>query len=148
MNDYTGYTYYDPYVVNRNNHRANRFSRFSRFGRFGGLNGCRCNIKTIHIYASIFSAIVLVSISITFICLYVSNRSNIQKLSIFLHKFEEIDIDKIKKDINIVSNSMDQIQEIFDAMRLIPDKNQFIQETMYLLDYACKIVNCTKSRII
>lgn len=83
---------------------------------------------------------ILVSIGSVF---FISEYSNIHRAVIFVNDLESIDVDEIKNDLKRVDKSIDQIQELIQALSQISNKTQFVQRIVYIVNYACNHIDCS-----
>ena len=97
--------------------------------------------------SSIMTLLILLIAIILGLTYYGTNYTNIQKFGQFFEGLEKVNIKDIQSDIDIVTRSMDQFEELVQALDLIKDKQVFVKKMIYVIDYLCRTIEGCDSNI-
>jgi hypothetical protein len=106
---------------------------------------CQSKMACTSSIASVVTLTILIAAIICGVAFYAEEYPNIQKVISFVSQLEDINITEIKEDINTISESMDELQELTQALSLISNKTLFVKRIVYVVDYACKVIDCDKN---
>lgn len=106
------------------------------------------NNKSYHILSCatfVITTIILIMI-LTIICFVIwftiKNYKSVQLAIIFIDQIDTIDVDQVKYDIDAMHDSVGEIKDLADALTQIRNKTTFVNQMVYLVNYACRLTGC------
>ena len=73
---------------------------------------------------------------------YVKEYPTIQRVVSYVSQLEDIDVTQIKEDVQAITESVGELQEMSHALSQISNKTEFVRQIVYIVNYACDYLQC------
>ena len=91
---------------------------------------------------STLTLILIISMIGVGIGFYVKEYPTIRRVVLYVSQLEDIDVAQIKEDVQAITESVGELQEMSHALSQISNKTEFVRQIVYIVNYACEYLQC------